>query len=208
MSTDSTSGERPVAWVELPDNCHACLIYDSTGQRDAIASAYLAAGLGQGQLVRYFSDGTPPEVIESWVARDGVETPVTDDGPLRVLDAERAYCPDGSFEPEAMVARMPIGYERAREAGFSGVRTCGEMTWALRGIPGSDRLMEYEALLNTITTTFPHMGMCQYDARKFDGATLFGVLRVHPYVVAGDRVVWNPYYVGPEVVLAERGQAL
>jgi len=41
-------------------------------------------------------------------------------------------------------------------------------------------LIEYEMMLNTVESDFPHSGMCQYDARLFDGATLFRVLQVHP----------------------------
>ena len=54
------------------------------------------------------------------------------------------------------------------------------MTWALKGIPGSERILEYEALLGTIVAGFPHSGMCQYDARRFDGATLLNVLKSTP----------------------------
>jgi hypothetical protein len=195
------------AWVKLPDNCHACLIYDDTPKRDAIVSAYLGAGLREGQLVRYYTDVTPVEVVQCWATHDGVQMKATEDGPLRVIEAERAYCPEGRFEPQKVVARLPIGYDLARAAGFTGVRSSGEMTWALRGIPGSDRLVEYEALLNTMSSAVPHLGMCQYDARQFDGATLFQVLRVHPYLVAGEQVVRNPYFDGPEAVLAATGRA-
>jgi hypothetical protein len=78
------------------------------------------------------------------------------------------------------------------------VRSSGEMSWTLRDIPGSDRWLEYETLLNTVTGTFPHTEMCLYDARLFDGATLFKVLQVHPYMVADGQSVRNPFYLGPE----------
>jgi hypothetical protein len=208
MTSERTPEDRDFAWVDLPDNCHACLIYDNAPQREAIVGAYLGAGLERGELVRYFTDGTPAEVVQSWIPQGGSAAEPAADGPIRIISAEVAYCPQGRFEPREVIAAMVPGYTRAMAAGFTGVRTCGEMTWALRGIPGSDRLMEYEALINTVPGTLPHYGMCQYDARQFDGATLFRILRVHPYVVAGDQVVWNPYYVGPEVVLAELGQTL
>jgi hypothetical protein len=40
--------------------------------------------------------------------------------------------------------------------------------------------------------------MCLYDARLFDGATLFKVLQVHPYMIARGQIVRNPFYVRPE----------
>jgi len=206
MSTATPNMNPEDAWEELPDSCHACLIFDTDAQRDAIVTRYLEAGVRRGELVRYFTDVTPPEVVRSWISGVGPRAlDASEDGPVRIIPAERAYCPDGRFEPRRLVDAMEPGYVRAMDAGFAGVRTAGEMTWALRGLPGSDRLMEYEALINTVPDTYPHLGMCQYDARLFDGATLFKVLRVHPHVVAGGQVVKNPYYVTPEVLLAEMG---
>jgi hypothetical protein len=75
------------------------------------------------------------------------------------------------------------------------------MTWVLRGIPGSERLLEYEIGLNAIQDEFPHIGMCQYDARLLDGAMLFKVLQVHPYMVAQGQIVRNPFYIKPEEFL-------
>jgi hypothetical protein len=65
-------------------------------------------------------------------------------------------------------------------------------------MPGSERWLEYEALLNTLPTSFPRLGMCQYDARRFDGAALFKVLQVHPYMIAHGQIVWNPCYASPK----------
>jgi hypothetical protein len=91
-----------------------------------------------------------------------------------------------------------------KKAGFSGIRSCGEMSWALKNIPGSDRLMEYETLLNTVGGEFPHSGMCQYDARLFDGATLLNILKVHPYMIAQGQIVKNPFYMRPDEFLAKQ----
>jgi len=96
-----------------------------------------------------------------------------------------------------MIERSGKRYKIAKEAGFSGSRASGEMSWALKGIPGSDRILEYESLLNAVKDEFPHSGMCQYDARLFDGATLLKVLQVHPYIFAHGQVVQNPYFIKP-----------
>ena len=183
----------------FPESCHVCLIYESEEQRQKIVSEYLAAGIKQGEVVRYFTDKTPPETVRSWLSELGIKLPIDEnDESFRITKAENAYCPDGQFKPQNMINESIKRYDKAKEAGFKGSRACGEMSWALKGIPGSDRMLEYEVLLNTVDTTFPHTGMCQYDARLFDGATLFKVLQVHPYIIAQGQVVNNPYYVKPE----------
>jgi hypothetical protein len=189
----------------FPESCHICLIYENEQQRQKIVSEYIAAGIRQGEVVRYFTDQTMPESVRSWLLELGVElSEVEQNGSFGISIAENAYCPDGQFEPQKMIDRAVQRYGIAQKAGYTGSRACGEMSWALKDIPGSDRLLEYEVLLNTITSSFPHNGMCQYDARLFDGATLFKVLQVHPYIIAQGQIVRNPYYIKPEEFMAEK----
>jgi hypothetical protein len=189
----------------FPESCHICLIYENEQQRQKIVSEYIAAGIRQGEVVRYFTDQTMPESVRSWLLELGVElSEVEQNGSFGISIAENAYCPDGQFEPQKMIDRAVQRYGIAQKAGYTGSRACGEMSWALKDIPGSDRLLEYEVLLNTITSSFPHNGMCQYDARLFDGATLFNVLQVHPYIIAQGQIVRNPYYIKPEEFMAEK----
>lgn len=185
----------------IPGCHHLCLIYDSEEERRKIVSEYLAAGLKRGEIVRYFADTTAPDDIYAWLSELGLE-PREDDS-FRIIKAESAYCPSGSLIPQQVIDNAVARYAMAKEAGFSGSRACGEMTWVLRGIPGSERLLEYEVGLNMIEDDFPHIGMCQYDARLFDGAMLFKVLQVHPFMVAQGQIVRNPFYMKPEEFLKQ-----
>jgi len=188
----------------FPESCHVCLIYESEEQRQKIISEYLSEGLRQGELVRYFADETTPETVRTWLLEKGIEISEAEKtGSFAIMKAENAYCPEGKFEPQKMIARSVNRYDQAKKDGYTGSRACGEMGWALKNIPGSDHLLEYEVLLNTVTSTFPHTGMCQYDARLFDGATLFKILQVHPYMIAQGQLVRNPFYIRPEEFLAE-----
>ena len=185
----------------LPESCHVCFIYDDEKQRKKIVAEYLAAGLKHSEIVRYAADTTTPEEIRSWLLEVGV--PLPKDDSFSVFKADSFYCPAGQFEPDKMIGGMILRYEQYKKAGRSGIRSCGEMTWALRGIPGSNRLLEYEALLTTVTSDFRHSGMCLYDAHQFDGITLFQVLQLHPYMIAQGQIVRNPFCIKPEEFLAE-----
>jgi hypothetical protein len=131
----------------------------------------------------------------------GIELPK--DAPLNIFKAENVYCPNGQFDPQEIISGMVPRYEKAKQTGYKGMRSCGEMSWALRGIPGSDQVLEYEALINTVVSDFPFTGMCLYDARLFSGDTLFKVLQVHPYMIAQGQVVRNPFYIRPEEFLKD-----
>ena len=183
----------------LPVSCHACLIYEDEVQRKTIVSEFIKAGLQQGEFVRYFADKTSPESIRLWLLENGIEiSAIEENGSFGIVAAENAYCPEGRFDPNDMINRSIKRYDSAKAEGYVGSRACGEMSWTLKGLPGSERFLEYENLLNNNYSNFPHTGMCQYDARLFDGAVLLKVLQVHPYIIAQGQVVQNPYYIRPE----------
>jgi hypothetical protein len=191
---------------DFPECHHVCLIYDSEAQRRKIVSEFLAAGIRQGELVRYFADTTSAQELRTSLLETGVEfSKAEEDGAFGITKAESAYCPSGRFEPQEVIENMVSRFAMARNAGYRGSRACGEMSWALRDIPGAHRFLEYEVRINTITETFPFIGMCQYDARLFDGATLFNILQVHPFMIAQGQLVRNPFYIKPDEFLAKLG---
>jgi hypothetical protein len=187
-----------------PDCHHLCLIYDDEQQRRQIVAEFLSAGLRKGEQVRYLTDTTSPQEIRTWLLETGIDLPKAEaEGAFSIAKAESAYCTSGRFTPQDMLERMASGYAVAQNAGYRGTRASGEMSWTLRGIPGTERFLEYEVRINTLTETFPHSGMCQYDARLFDGATLFKVLQVHPFMIAHGQLIKNPFYIKPEEFLAQ-----
>jgi len=196
MSTPKQELDMGFTHESIPDANHICMIFDNEEQRKKIVFDYLAAGLRQGQAIRYIGNEMTPEVLRSQLLEMGVEIP--EDAPINVSSVETFYYPSGQFDPPQMIRNLLGRLELAKNANSGGTRTCGDMSWVLKNVPGANRLFEYEALLNTVHGAVPFTGMCLYDARLFDGATLFKILQVHPYMVAQGHVVRNPYYTKPE----------
>jgi hypothetical protein len=64
--------------------------------------------------------------------------------------------------------------------------------------------MAYEARLNYFIPGKPWMSICMYNLSRFDGKTIMNVLQTHPYTISkGGIVTKNPYYVHPDIWLAE-----
>ena len=186
----------------FPAGTHMCFIYSDDEERRSTMSRFLDAGLHSGEKVGYFVDSATPDDVRGWLAEKGVDIPDDAEGDqFSVTSAEETYCPGGQFVPDTMLDRLRMYYDQAIEQGYPGGRVTGEMAWALKGIPGSDRLIEYEARVNLVVLTHPVTAICQYDANLFDGATILDVLRVHPMMVVRGQVVRNPYYVKPEEFL-------
>src|ERR1035437_9350100 len=160
----------------FPAGTHMCYIYNDEQERRQVISKFIESGLQGQEKVGYFADMTPPDEVRALLSGLGIGLPPkTDERQFAITRALDTSCPDGLFVPERMLQNLRSMYKTSIEDGYAGARASGEMSWALKGVPGSDRLIEYEALINTIVSEYPTTAVCQYDARRFDGATLFDV---------------------------------
>ena len=179
----------------FPAGTHMCYIYADDHEHDEIVSKFVESALPEQEWVSYFADLLSEEELPAHFAHLGIRLPQERamghfEGDL----ANRVYCPDGTFVPKRMLDRVRELYLQSVRKGYQGARATGEMTWALRGLPGSERLIEYESGLNAVVRECPATLVCQYDARRFSGATLYDVLNVHPYMIVRGQIVRNPYY--------------
>jgi len=189
---------------KFPSGTHICLIYRDEKERHKIISKYLEAGLLTNEKVVYLADRMKPQEVIQWLEEMDIELcPNKAKKQLSVSVATTAYCPKNKFIPDTMLTKIKKLYTKALAENYTNLRATGEMTWALRGIPGSERLLEYESLLNELVVTHPFTGICQYDANKFDGATIFDILQVHPYMITRGQIVKNPAYIQPDEFLKE-----
>jgi len=189
----------------FPAGCHMCYIYNDEEERQEVMARYIESGLAEDEYVFYLVDNMTPEAMRSHLLEKGIQLPPdADERRFKIFQATEGYCPEGVFSPDTMLHKLGDIYQRSIAGGFAGCRGMGEMTWALRDIPGSERLIEYEARINQVVRTNPLNAICQYNANLFDGATIFKVLNVHPMMVVRGQVVKNPYYMPPEAYLASQ----
>jgi diguanylate cyclase (GGDEF)-like protein len=181
-----------------PEGTHICYFYGSDDERRQVLPLFVHDGLAARESVDYVADVPQRKDLPHALAK--LDIPTDDSafpGCLEVLPVTQGYFPDGYFTPDSMLARLRHMYEQRKQAGYAGSRMAGEMTWALRGVPGADRVIECEGRLNALLDEVPLTVMCQYDTRKFDGAMLFDVLCVHPVMFVRGHVLRNPFYLSP-----------
>lgn len=190
----------------FPAGTHMCFIYNNEDERREVMARYLESGIQQDEYTFYLVHKVSPDEFREHMSSYGINLPKKPaPGQMDILSAADTYMPDRTFLPDRMLDTLKNAYTNGIKNGFTGARAMGEMEWALEGMPGSDRLIEYEAKINTITGEYPCTAICQYDARRFDGATLFEVLNVHPMMVVRGQVVRNPYYMPPEEYFRKKG---
>lgn len=184
-----------------PEGTHICYLYSDDVERKRFMSAYVSSGIDEREAVTYLADAAP-DALEQAFEAFGITMPSQQDQ-LTIAPAVETYCPGGRFVPQTMLDHLRDIYTH-NPAGYAGARLAAEMTWALHDIPGADRLVEYEARINDLLKTYPLTVICQYDTRKFDGATIFELLNVHPIMIVHGQIMRNPFYVPSDQYFAAR----
>jgi hypothetical protein len=186
----------------VPHGQHICLLFqDDAEQLQSIARFFAAALAGKSRIL-YITDTRSVDEVRRRFAAARVD--LTSAQGAEVRTTAEAYFPNGRFEPEVMCDALEAFAREAVATGFTGCRCTGEMGWALRRVPGSERLLEYEAMLTPLIERLPFSGICQYDTRLFDGATILSLLELHPFVLVRGQVMRNPNFVGKAAPRPER----
>ncbi len=110
-----------------------------------------------------------------------------------------AHLADGRFDSERMLRFLNEAMETALTDGFTGLRTCGDMSWLLKDPVGADQVAEYEALLNQFFHGVLGAGMCQSDLRRLPPALIDLALATHTSVVVDGQHKLNRFYRSPSM---------
>ena len=183
---------------------HYCGIFRTDEDQRALTIDFVRMGVERGEKMFYLVNLHTAEQLEAMLADAGVDVePLLDRGQLVIMTARDAYLRDGLFDPNKMIELLGDETEKALSEGYAALRATGEMTWALAGEPGSERLVEYESRLNQFFPGRKCYAICQYDHRRFDAEMLVDILHSHPKVLHGREGYDNErmYYVPPESFL-------
>jgi len=194
---------RPLRTIaELERGDHVCCLYETEEERRAVVTPFLRQGLERGEKVLYIVDTHTAEDILNHLRDDGLDAePLLARGQLAILTHDEAYMREGLFDPDDMIALLRAETDQALVEGYSALRITGEMSWTLRGLLGSERLIEYETRVNELFRGGSCLAICQYDRRAFGPAMLLDVLCTHPIAVVGTEVYDNFYYLSPSNLL-------
>jgi len=190
----------------LKPHDHICLIYETNQDwRDAVIP-FLQIGLERGEKCFYVVDSRTEKQIRNLLIKEGIDAEsVEQSGQLVIRHESEAYTREGSFDPDRMIALLVSETEKALSEGYTALRVTGEMTWVLKGVPGSEKVIEYEAKLNSdLFPKHPCVAICQYNRQRFDPEIIKGVILTHPIVIWGKQLYENIYYIPPEEVLSDQ----
>lgn len=182
---------------------HIIYLYNDDRERKQTMAKFLQQGLLENEKLLYLVDDISPEEMKKELIGLGLDTQDIQRG-FEITEGHYTCCPDQYFTSNFMLDTVGQFYETAIKEGFSGARGAGEMSWALaEGRASLEELVEYEIRLNHILKDYPLTTVCQYDARRFDGALIMDMLSVHPMMIVRGQLVKNPSYVEPDIFMQE-----
>ncbi|WP_339104063.1 MEDS domain-containing protein [Haloterrigena salinisoli] len=188
---------------------HVALLYEDRDEQFAAAIPFVRRGLERGERCLYIADENSRETVLTAMREYGIDVDeALESGALSVLTPDETYRESGAFDRDAMLRFWEESLATATEdAGYSGIRAAAEMTWALGDGDGGDdtgdgadfdRLVEYEAILNSIYEGEEYAVCCQYNRERFPADVVHDVIRTHPLLVHDGVVSRNVYYTPPE----------
>ena len=193
--------------VSLQPGSHVCAFYRGAKDRDRLLTSYLGTGLTAGDKCICIVDSADT-ASRLQLLRPGSAGPSLPDHqlPEHQLDVhlpESTYLAGGRFTSSEMLTFWSEHLVKAEVEGYSFCRLAGEMTWALRDMPGVEGLVGYESELNrVITAGSSAIVLCLYDLDLFSGEVVVNIVKTHPQVLVQGILVENPYYVGPDEFLS------
>ena len=190
---------------ELPGGLHVCYLFGDDEERFQLVARFFEAGARAGDKLMYLVDRLTPAEIHQRMQQLSADLRAPDS--CLVTRTEDAYFPDGSFSADDMLGKIEELLAQSAKQGFRGTRVTGEMSWILRGVGGTERVMEFESRVTSVLKRHPHSaGICQYDINLFSGATLMDVLAVHPYTIVRGQFVENPFFLEPAEYLRSQSR--
>ena len=179
-----------------PHGQHVCALYRTPQERISQAADYLQDGLNAGDRILYVAESTAAlEDLRKAIAAGVPDFAARDSrGAVLAFTHDEAHLQGGHFDAERMLQMLNEAIDAALDFGFAGLRTCGDMSWLLRHVPGSDQLLDYESMVTSMFEGRPASGMCQYDESALSHAILDGALTTHPMAVVAGAHRPNPSY--------------
>ncbi|MFI5843194.1 MEDS domain-containing protein [Catenuloplanes sp. NPDC051500] len=173
---------------------HVCWTVGTDDEQLQVTSRYIRDGLARRHRIVYFTHAMMPQAVSAGLEASGVPVAAAvAAGQLRISSSTGGYLKSGGFDAAAMPAAWAAEQDAAREAGWSGLRAIGDMSWAASQLPGTEDLPAYEAQVNRVFAEGYAMALCLYDRRLFTPAELTGTISAHPCAKgADDGELWEP----------------
>lgn len=202
-SIEPASDEVVICGQTIRGRKHICAFVDSREEQFDILLPFLRQGFERSDYIISIMDEANAADYRCRCEAEGIDLLSHEaSGKAPVFRFGNTYLEQNRFSADRMIELIRKCVEDSRAKGYPRIRGFGEMHWALRDLPGTDELIEYESRVNDVWDEYQDPIVCVYDVNKFSGRVLMDILSTHPKVILGGKIVENPYYQPPKEFLA------
>ncbi|MEC4681290.1 MAG: MEDS domain-containing protein [Nitrospirota bacterium] len=174
---------------------HIGHFYRTSEEEMSVLVSFLKAGLeAHDKCVCLIGSGSKRQELQEALKADGIDAESAVASGQLVVD-------EGASHPKELQDMLGKVLAEIPEK-FTLLRWVGVMSWALKKIPTSEKLMEWETHCNTVEDPAA-IFLCQYELPTFLGTVVMDAMRTHPICIVSGVIHQNPYYEKPEVYLEE-----
>jgi transcriptional repressor of dcmA and dcmR len=166
-----TSARVTLGGVTVPLRTHVAPIYSTDAGALRLGLPFLVEGLKAGQPCFLVATGN---VLERYGRALRDEHAIDLAAAVR---SRRLAIPDIALNTVGDWERL---FGKALEDGPTVIRAVGEMACIRDSYPSDGAMMAFEEGYEVMGKRYPHVSLCQYDAREFDGEIVLRALKAHP----------------------------
>jgi transcriptional repressor of dcmA and dcmR len=168
---DASSAGVTVGGVTVPLGTHVAPIYSTDAGALRLAVPFLAEGLKARQPCFLIATGG---LLERYARALRDEHAIDLDAAVR---SGLLTTPDIALNSVSDWERL---FGQALAGGPSIIRAAGEMACIRKSYSSDGAMMAFEEGYEVMGKRYPHVSLCQYDAREFDGEIVLRALKAHP----------------------------
>ena len=132
---------------------HICAFFDSREEQYEILLPWLTEGINNKEEVLTILASDAHKDHFKRLSNAGIPVQeALENKQLKVVATEDSYLQGECFAAERMFNIVEQAVIDAETGPYGMFRGCGDMEWALKNLPGTDELIEYEARLNYLDT--------------------------------------------------------
>ena len=188
--TGASLARRAVTGVVPGD--HVCATFGSDDEQQALVGRYARQALRRNERFLYFTHRSDEPTVRAYLAEEGIDV---DAGlALGQIEIRRIEHDQARIDPEALIAALQRDRRAARRDGYSALCATAEMSWVLTRPAEIGAAARYERDVDGVFARADIAGLCQYDRRLFEPATLDPFVATHDFRLC----------TGPHVTTAAR----
>lgn len=192
-----TEGRVPLGFGDLYASAgdHIGHFYQSSEEEKTVLVSFVKAGIDAGEkCVCLMGAGNKHRELRQALADAGLDVE-------HLVASGQLALSEGKSRPEELQAMLTEAMSDVPSK-YPLLRWVGVMSWALKKVPTTEKLMEWESHCNCVEDAAA-IFLCQYELPMFLGNVVMDAMKTHPICIISGVIHQNPYYQQPEEYLEE-----